>query len=94
MYTEGPYSFRNNMSSGYDFIVVGAGPSGCVVASRLARSAKKPSVLLVEAGGHNKDDKYLVCTDADSISGQIIAEMLILERFLPTDSPWHLASLD
>lgn len=30
-----------------------AGPSGCVVASRLAHTSSKPSVLLLEAGGTN-----------------------------------------
>ncbi|KAH6718962.1 glucose-methanol-choline oxidoreductase-like protein [Leptodontidium sp. MPI-SDFR-AT-0119] len=51
------------MSSQYDFIVVGAGPSGCAVATRLAKSPSKPSVLLVEAGGDNKDAAYLVPAD-------------------------------
>jgi choline dehydrogenase-like flavoprotein len=33
-----------------DYIVVGGGLTGCVVASRLARSASSPSVILIEAG--------------------------------------------
>lgn len=40
-----------------------AGPSGSVLASGLARSSKKPSVLLLEAGGDNKNAEYLIPAD-------------------------------
>ncbi|KAI1075857.1 hypothetical protein F5B20DRAFT_367830 [Whalleya microplaca] len=46
------------MASTYDFIVVGSGPAGSAVAAGLANAAKKPKVLLLEAGGLN-DDKNL-----------------------------------
>lgn len=39
----------------FDFVVVGAGPAGCTIASRLANAKGKPRVLLVEAGGANDD---------------------------------------
>jgi choline dehydrogenase-like flavoprotein len=35
----------------YDYIVVGAGAAGCVLAGRLATAPARPSVLLVEYGG-------------------------------------------
>ena len=35
----------------FDYVVVGAGAAGCVVAGRLAAAAQRPSVLLVEYGG-------------------------------------------
>ncbi|KAI0012721.1 hypothetical protein F4779DRAFT_614168 [Xylariaceae sp. FL0662B] len=43
------------MASTYDFIVIGSGPAGSSVAAGLAKAAKKPKVLLLEAGGQNDD---------------------------------------
>jgi choline dehydrogenase-like flavoprotein len=54
-------------------IIVSAGASGCVVASRLAHSAAKPSVLLLEAGGSNQalsesssDERFNLAFSPDS----------------------------
>jgi len=38
------------MPHSFDYIVIGAGPAGCALAARLARSAGVPQVALVEAG--------------------------------------------
>ncbi|KAL2009579.1 hypothetical protein VTN00DRAFT_5386 [Thermoascus crustaceus] len=43
------------MTAVFDFITVGGGTAGCLLAARLAASKKKPSVLLVEMGGENDD---------------------------------------
>ncbi|KAL8934422.1 MAG: hypothetical protein Q9216_005922 [Gyalolechia sp. 2 TL-2023] len=45
-------------TTSYDYVVVGAGPSGSVLATRLARSLKDFQILLVEAGGENADPEH------------------------------------
>ncbi|KAL8676377.1 MAG: hypothetical protein Q9186_007101, partial [Xanthomendoza sp. 1 TL-2023] len=46
------------MGNAYDFIIVGAGPAGCLLACRLASELKSDRILLIEAGGENKDTEH------------------------------------
>src|SRR5262245_24040293 len=52
-------TLRRNLKSGYDYIVIGAGASGSVVARRLAEDLNK-QVLLLEAGGDDLITNILV----------------------------------
>ncbi|CAF9922341.1 MAG: hypothetical protein HETSPECPRED_005044 [Heterodermia speciosa] len=47
-----------HMDASYDFIIVGGGPAGCVLASRLSASLTQCQILLIEAGGPNTDLKH------------------------------------
>ncbi|KAI0452060.1 hypothetical protein F5B21DRAFT_484973 [Xylaria acuta] len=60
------------VSNTFDFVVIGGGPAGCAVAASLARSAKKPLVLLLEAGSDNADRNLRV-------SGQRFTTFMNLE---------------
>ncbi|RFU28667.1 hypothetical protein B7463_g7687, partial [Scytalidium lignicola] len=56
------------MADIFDFIIVGGGTAGCLLAKRLASTKQKPSVLLVEAGGDGADiihrSPYMRCLNA------------------------------
>ena len=47
----------SSLLSSYDYVIVGAGTAGCVLANRLSARADT-SVLLLEAGG--KDDYFWI----------------------------------
>ncbi|KAJ3941004.1 uncharacterized protein N0V96_008880 [Colletotrichum fioriniae] len=46
------------MTQEFDFIVVGGGTAGCLLASRLANTALKPTVALLEGGGDISKPEY------------------------------------
>lgn len=85
------------MSDNYDYIVVGAGAAGSIVAARLAQAKNK--VLLLESGADtrpnsgNLDDYAKTLTESPMILNYFLAWMhfpinLVNETF--TVTPWHI----
>lgn len=48
-------STSNVLTKEYDYIVVGAGSAGSIVAAQVAQQEGHPSVLVLEAGGDDRD---------------------------------------
>ncbi|MBA3515105.1 MAG: GMC family oxidoreductase [Pyrinomonadaceae bacterium] len=59
------------MENTFDFVVVGAGAAGCVVAEKLSR---RSSCLLLEAGGEDVDpaveqhDRWFTCATKEELT--------------------------
>ncbi|MCE9521791.1 MAG: choline dehydrogenase [Alphaproteobacteria bacterium] len=73
------------MSSEFDYIIVGAGSAGCVLANRLSADPKT-KVLLLEAGG--KDNSVLIRMPAGV--GALISQKTAFNWYYETEGQTHL----
>lgn len=56
--------FSSHDVDSYDYIIVGGGTAGCVIASRLAEYLPKMRILIIEAGPSDfMDDRVLLLKD-------------------------------
>lgn len=44
----------------FDYVIVGGGTAGCVIASRLAETLPDHTILMIEAGPSDLDDKQIL----------------------------------
>lgn len=64
-----PSAYNTMGSVMYDYIVVGGGLSGCVVASRLSQYDKDASILLIEAGPDTRSRTEMLKMEAINLGG-------------------------
>jgi choline dehydrogenase-like flavoprotein len=79
----------SELKTSFDYIVVGAGSSGSVVAARLA-SDLNTQVLLLEAGGTDETD---LITDPNNCRGDWHRSALAFRRRAEFASEWEIDSL-
>ena len=77
-----PTTTRTMVETTYDYVIVGAGSAGCLLASRLAQAPEGYSVCLLEAGDAVAGDLKLACDDennADSGGGGNAAAAMVAD---------------
>lgn len=74
------------MTGRYDYVVVGGGSAGCIVAAELARKLPDARVLLLEAGDDAREHPETLT--ADGYKDAFINDALMHERFSLVDRRW------
>ena len=54
----------NQLLTSFNFVIIGAGSAGCVLANRLSGLPKAPSVCLIERGPADTDSRWNVAMPA------------------------------
>ncbi|VDB94040.1 unnamed protein product [Peniophora sp. CBMAI 1063] len=68
----------------YDFIIVGAGTAGCVLANRLSASPNNYTVLVLEAGG---SDAGVLELEVPAIAPSILANASLIWNYTTVEQP-------
>lgn len=55
----------------YDYIIVGGGLAGCVLASRLAQYRRDAKIIVIEAGRDTRDREDILSMQAINIGGNL-----------------------
>jgi choline dehydrogenase len=63
----------------YDYVIVGGGSAGCIVAAELAQSAARPRVLLLEAGP--AAEEHPATLEADGYKDTFVNDSVFYDRF-------------
>ena len=74
------------MTGQFDYVVVGGGSAGCIVAAELARKLPDARVLLLEAGDDAREHPETLV--ADGYKDAFVNDALMHERFSVVDARW------
>ena len=62
----------------YDYIIIGAGAAGCILASRLGKNNK---ILLLESGHNNSEESKIISNYDKEIESVPILDGIYLQRY-------------
>ncbi len=81
----GAPSSRTDPTSAWDYIIIGAGTAGCILANRLSADGKS-KVLVIEAGGEDNKLRYKLVAMSTECMNNPESDWMFLSEPDPTRS--------